>query len=185
MKKIIISISLFIFILPLAFGQSYIGSFGASFSFLQGKDPYTNAYETIFMQKSATYFARYNLSEKENSSFSIGIPLSLGFGSVNSADGTFFGVDAPLMFDYNMGCNSTRENENGFGGFLGIGFGYNYTSVSSYMGSGNLYSYGPEAHAGISFMISRKDSHPVTFGVFYKLGMEADKYRTFGINLLY
>ncbi|MEO9210819.1 MAG: hypothetical protein ABI208_06965 [Ginsengibacter sp.] len=185
MKKIILSISLFFLISHIAFAQSFSNSFGLSLSIIQGKNPSTNSYENVFIQKFATYFPRYTLSEKDNSSISIGVPLSAGIGSVDGANGTFFGVDVPLMFDYNMGCNSTPDNEKGFGAFFGLGFGYNYTSVTTPFGNGNLYSYGPEAHAGISFLVSQKDSRPITFGVFYKLGLESDKYRTFGFNLLY
>lgn len=185
MKKFLIFFSLFFFISQIGFSQSFMNSFGVTLSFLQAKNPSTNSYKTQSIQKLGTYFPKYNLSEKDNSSFSIGVPLSAGIGNVNGGgDGVFFSFDVPLMFDYNMGCNSTPDNESGFGGYVGLGFGYNYTGISSGYGDENMNSYGPIVHAGISFLIS-KDSRPLTFGAFYKLGMEEGKFKTFGINILY
>ena len=114
----------------------------------------------------------------------MGIPLSAGIGTVNNSDGIAFSADVPLMGDYNFGCDAIPESESGFGGFLGAGFGYTYTSASSYFGSSNLSSYGPMVHAGVRFIVSQKFSQSMTFGLFYKVGIEQEKYKTIGFNFL-
>jgi hypothetical protein len=164
--------------------QSFMGSYGGTFSIFQGKETETNSYKAMIFQTYGTFFARYNLSEGENSSLSLGIPLSAGIGLVNNDDGAGFSVDVPLMGDYNFGCDAIPESEKGLGGFFGAGFGYTYTSVSSSYGSVNLSSYGPMIHAGVRLIVSQKFSQSMTFGLYYKLGIERLKYRTMGFNFL-
>lgn len=185
MRQIFISLVILFSVGNIVSAQTFSNSAGLTLSFLQGRETKDGPYKNLIIQKSATYFPRLNLSEKENSSFSIGMPISLGIGSVNNSDGVFFNADAPLVADYNMGCRSTPDNGSGFGGFFGAGFGYNYTTYSGYFGSGNVSSYGPMAHAGIRFVVSQKFSEVMGFGVFYKLGLESEKYKTFGFNVLY
>lgn len=164
--------------------QSFSHSYGVTLSFLQGRETADGPYKNLLIQKCGTYFPRYNLSEMENTSLSVGIPLSAGIGSVNNGDGVIYSVDAPLVGDLNFGCKSMPDNENGFGGFVGAGFGYTYTNFASYFGSGNVSSYGPVVHAGIRFVISQKFSEVLVVGGFYKFGIEAEKYKTFGFNIL-
>jgi hypothetical protein len=164
--------------------QTFSDSYGLTLSFLSARETPKDPYKNILIQKCGTYFPRLNLSENENSSFSIGIPLSAGIGTVNNSDGIIYSIDAPLMGDYNFGCNSTPDTESGFGGFIGGGFGYTYTNYDSYFGSGNVSSYGPMIHTGIRFLVSQKFSEAIVLGVFYKLGLENEKYRTFGFNVL-
>jgi len=184
LNKIFIFFLIIFFLVNTASAQTFTNSFGITLSFLQGRETGDGPYKNILIQKSGTYFPRLNLSEGDNSSFSIGMPLSAGIGTVNNSDGVIFTVDAPLVGDYNFGCNSTPDNENGFGGFIGAGFGYTYTNYASYFGSGNIKSYGPVGHAGIRFVVSQKFSQDLVFGVFYKLGFEPEKYKTFGFNVL-
>ena len=164
--------------------QSFMSSYGGTFSIVQGKETPGGSYKTLLLQTCGTYFPRYDVSESENSSLSLGIPLSAGIGTVNNGGGIGFSVDVPLMGDYNFGCDAFPESESGFGGFLGAGFGYTYTSVSSYFGSGNLSSYGPMIHGGTRFIVSQKFSESMTFGLFYKFGIEQEKYKTIGFNFL-
>ena len=164
--------------------QSFMSSYGGTASVIQGKETSDGPYKTVLYQLCGTFFPRYNLSESDNSSISLGIPLSAGIGTVNNSDGIAFSADVPLMGDYNFGCDAIPESESGFGGFLGAGFGYTYTSASSYFGSSNLSSYGPMVHAGVRFIVSQKFSQSMTFGLFYKVGIEQEKYKTIGFNFL-
>ena len=75
------------------------------------------------------YSPRVNFMETGNTSFSIGIPLSFGisgtYNSQNYDDNTLgLMLDVPLMFNYNYGAGSTKEAEDKFGFFAGVGFGY-------------------------------------------------------------
>lgn len=42
----------------------------------------------------------------------------------------------------------------------------------------------PGTHAGIRFIVSQKFSQSMTFGLFYKVGIEQEKYKTIGFNFL-
>jgi hypothetical protein len=161
-----------------------MSSYGGTFSIVQGKEPESGKYKSVLLQTCGTYFSRYNFSESDNSSFSLGVPLSAGIGLVNNSDGVAFSVDVPLMADYNFGCDAIPESESGFGGYLGGGFGYSYTSASTYFGSNNISNYGPAVHAGVRLVVSQKFSQSMTFGLFYKLGIEQEKYKTIGFNFL-
>ncbi|HVU56353.1 MAG TPA: hypothetical protein VHD83_14910 [Puia sp.] len=148
--------------------------------------------KVTFVFRDFTYFPRYNVMENGNSSISIGVPLGLGFGSVsNFSDGSsslYFGVDAPLVADYNFGWKSTADNDSRVGGYLGGGFGYRYTSFSyndPYYGSSGFHanSYGPLVRGGVRFSLGASDMG-LTLGLFYKAGLEREKYKTIGINVL-
>lgn len=183
LKKFLIFSLLFLFVLA-SNGQSFMSSYGGTVSIIQARETPDAPYKTEVIQLAGTYFPRYNLSESDNSSFSLGIPLSAGIGKVNNADGVAFSVDVPLVGDYNIGCDAIPESESGFGGYAGAGFGYGYSSASSYFGSSNLSSYGPLIHAGVRFVVSQKFLESMTFGLFYKFGMEQEKYKTIGFNFL-
>lgn len=147
--------------------------------------PYAEEYNFAMVQTGATYFPRLNFLETQNSSLSIGMPISLGFGSAsNTSDdskGVFFSYDLPVIADYNIGLRSTSENEKNFGFFFGAGFGYNHVGLALSSGSEKISSYGPLAHTGARFNMNRT---ALTLGFFYKMGMETQKYKTFGFQVL-
>jgi hypothetical protein len=184
MRSFVISL-VFLGTAGLAAAQTFNNGLGVAFSIIQAKDLQAGHYKTGLIQSSVMYFPRWNLAERDQSSFSIGVPFSAGIGTVNNADGVFFNADIPVTGDYNMGCRSTPYSESAFGGYFGAGFGYNYTTYSGYPGSGNVSSYGPLVHAGIRVVVSKKFSEIMSFGIFYKYGLESEKYRTMGFNVLY
>ena len=155
-----------------------------------GPDGYQNS--LTFVYKDITYFPRYNVIENDNSSLSVGIPLGLGFGSAsNISDGTsslYFGFDAPLAIDFNFGAKSTSNSDAGFGGYIGGGFGYRYSSfhISDYYGDASFKSnsYGPLARAGVRFGLGSSSNMGLTIGLYYKIGLETEKYKTYGLNVL-
>lgn len=138
------------------------------------------------------YHPRFNLSETETSAISVGIPLTLGFtGSYNSREGGNMSllVDLPITVDYNFGAGSVDEVESGFGGFIGVGFGYTHSSNTNEFvipGVVNMTeqikgtSYGPLVNGGIRALIGEK-----TFFLrgFYKMGLEKAKFGTFGASV--
>jgi hypothetical protein len=198
MKKIFIATILMSFLGgSAAFAQSFMHSLGATIMFGNGKsvDDGSGGSSTPTIGLNAlTYYPRINLVESDNSSVSVGVPLSLGFqGSVNSQTGSsiVFGYDLPLAVDYNMGHKSTPENEAGFGGYIGAGFGYTHTSVSisdNFLGdyAATANSYGPMVRAGIRFGFPWGEKEmSYTIGGWYKFGLEKEGYKTIGINLLW
>ena len=55
-----------------------------------------------------SYFPRLNVSELDNASISVGIPLSVGVGLgsdyTSNGEGVYWNFDIPLVADYNIGC---------------------------------------------------------------------------------
>jgi hypothetical protein len=168
------------------FSQSFMNSIGANISILYAKINTQYDHETFLMNVNQfSYFPRITLSESDNSSVSLGAPLGAGIGILNSggdADGIAWSFDAPLVMDYNMGCKSTPDNEDRFGSYLGAGFGFMYTGWSSYEND-KAISYGPLARVGIR-LAGREQNWHMTVGVFFKYGVEKEKYKTFGFNVL-
>lgn len=173
--------------------QSIMQSFGATISGLSGKINTQYSSSGFSMtQTNLTYFPRYNFIENDNSSVSIGAPVGIGIGLATNTFGSDVGVafayDLPLVLDYNIGCKSTMENENTFGGYFGVGFGYYKVNIS-----GSSYSdfkgtsYGPMLRGGVRIGSDKESwsGHGITIGIFYKEGLEADKLKTFGFNVLY
>ena len=170
--------------------QSFMHSAGATVSVM------TSNYETsyysekfIVTKSELTYFPRLNFIEGENSSVSVGVPLSAGLSvarnTFDNEAGLSYSLDFPLVLDYNLGAKSTPDNEGSFGGYLGGGFGYSLTSIKFGDGTTNANSYGPLFRGGVRFGFNRQDlDMGMTIGLFYKIGLEDEKFKTFGFNIL-
>jgi len=135
---------------------------------------------------------RFNVTETESGAVSIGIPATIGLGgSYNSREGSTLSIlaDLPITAEYNFGAGSSEDNESGFGGFIGAGFGYTYSNQSydySIPGATVAYaqlkgsSYGPLAHAGIRAVINEKTYF---LRLSYKIGLESEKFNTIGASV--
>lgn len=184
----------FLLILPgyTVSAQTLRHSFGENISVMFGtihEDQYYRQDLTL-IQSNLSYFPRVTFLETEKTSLSIGVPLGIGFGMYSQLDenygddGIYFSFDVPLVLDYNIGCNSSRENDDNFGGFFGVGFGYQKVSISqteyaNYDGG----SYGPMVRGGIRFRgSSRWRTRSITISSFYKIGLEKEKLNTVGLS---
>ena len=187
LKRSFLIISILCFLDKKNFAQSFIHAIGANISVLTAKINTPSEKYTFTMEVNHfSYFPRFNLSESENSSFSIGFPLGAGIGVLTgggNAEGIAWGFDLPVVADYNIGCGSTSENEKNFGEYFGGGFGYMYTGWTDGGSTENANTYGPLVRAGIRFSSSNANWR-VTVGMFYKTGLEKAKYKTFGFNVL-
>lgn len=177
-----------------ASAQQLMHSFGLTLSVLQGTLHYGNGgYESFGVeQNNFTYFPRFNFIENENSSISVGAPIGIGIGIVTNTygndAGVIFSYDLPLVIDYNIGCKSTMENDANFGGYFGVGFGYNKVTISeSSYSDFDGSSYGPLFRAGFRFGSSKEswNGHGLTAGAYYKIGMGQNNLHTIGFNILY
>jgi hypothetical protein len=195
-KKMICSLLLCCLIGSGVFAQRFMQSAGATISVMSAGavDGYTSI---TLLLNDVTYYPRFNFVENPNSSISAGIPLSVGFGTFSDPYGDaslYYIFDAPLAIDYNIGGGSTKDAGGKTGGYVGAGFGYTYTSLTEPSGiygpdEYKAISYGPMARAGVRFRFSL-DNKPtpdfgLTVGFFYKVGLEADKFKTGGLNLLF
>ncbi|MFT3945958.1 MAG: hypothetical protein QM763_03200 [Agriterribacter sp.] len=189
--KAIIPVITLIFISQVVKSQSFMHSAGATISILDGKSTDGNNNAVSLFQTSASYFPRYNFVEYDNTSVSVGMPLGVGIGIANSIYndyGLAFAYDIPLVLDYNFGYKSTMENDSRVGGYLGAGFGYYGITVSkSSYSDFSARSYGPMVRAGFRFTTprDRENGHGVTVGLFYKKGLEKEKFNTYGCNVYF
>lgn len=166
-------------------------SLGITISALSGtiKNQYGSA-DFGIEQIDFTYFPRYNFIENENSSVSIGLPLSAGVGIVRESANpgeVAFSYDLPAALDYNIGFKSTTNNDHTFGIYFGAGFGFNQVTITKTSNLGyNGISYGPLFRAGVRIGSQNESwqGNGLTIGIFYKKGMEKEKMDSFGFNVL-
>lgn len=178
-----------------ASAQQLMHSFGLSLSVLQGTlhEGAGSSESFAVEQNNLTYFPRFNFIENENSSISVGAPIGIGIGITTNTygndAGVLFSYDLPLVIDYNIGCKSTMENDKNFGGYFGVGFGYNKVTISeSSYSDFNGSSYGPLFRAGFRFGSSSEswNGHGLTAGAYYKIGIGSqNNLNTIGFNVLY
>ncbi|MBX3254195.1 MAG: hypothetical protein KF862_08655 [Chitinophagaceae bacterium] len=171
--------------------QSFMHSVGATISLLDGKSTDGNNNRILLTQTNLSYFPRYNFVEYDNASVSVGLPLGLGIGiarNVYDDYGIAFAYDIPAVLDYNFGYKSTPDNDSRVGGYLGAGFGYYGVTISgSSYSNFSGKSYGPMARAGFRFTTpkDRENGHGITVGLFYKKGLEKEKFNTYGCNVYF
>ena len=192
MSPRIISLTIaLVLISQLAISQSFMHSIGATISILDGKSTDGNNNSVSLMQTNVSYFPRYNFIEYDNASVSVGLPLGIGVGIANnmySDYGIAFAYDIPAVLDYNFGYKSTPDNDSRVGGYLGAGFGYYGVTISrSTYSDYSARTYGPMARVGFRFTTpkDRENGHGITIGLFYKKGLEKEKFNTYGCNVYF
>jgi hypothetical protein len=140
------------------------------------------------------YSPRVNVMEMENTSLSIGIPMSFGVsGSYNTMDAgnSTLGImfDAPLMINYNYGAGSTKEVEDKFGFYGGVGFGYHmnqYVASDNYGNdlSGQRSGFGPVGNIGARMGVGQ-GTHNLELRFSYMKTLDASKSGIVGIGLIF
>jgi hypothetical protein len=174
-----------------SYSQKLMHSLGGDVSILFGTIRKSSSSSTFAMQQTQLcYFPRYNFVENDNSSVSIGAPLAVGIGIASNSyggdNGIAFSYDVSTALDYNIGAKSTLDNDRGFGGYFGAGFGYrhvniSYSSYSDFKGT----TYGPLVRAGVRFAWGAERSKFLTVGTYFKMGMDKDKLQTLGFHVLH
>jgi len=179
----------FIFILAIstAFSQG-------SFSHAVGIAGFFGTRNASSQSIGVTYSPRYNfLSFGESSTLSVGTHLGLAF-SLNNRDVSNFTYHVPIVFEYNFGhASSTSNSEKKSGGFIGVGYSFESTHVTRYLGYGfgsittEETIQGPMANVGMRFKIAKESfgmrlsylygtgnlegGYMVSFGFQYNFGM--------------
>ncbi|HSU28164.1 MAG TPA: hypothetical protein VLJ68_07270 [Chitinophagaceae bacterium] len=167
--------------------QTFMHGFGATISIMIDKvtSPPGTKYTNAVSFSNLTYFPRFNLTESANTSLSIGAPIGAGIGFDVEGGTIYYGVDLPLVVDFNMGRKSSYENEDRFGWYIGGGFGYMLTNWTDGSSTEKLNSYGPLIRTGIRFGAGRKNpDKAVTMGFYFKPGLERSKIISFGVAVL-
>jgi hypothetical protein len=193
MKKLFFLVILF-FSFSISFSQSFMH--GAGVVIFVGT--VTGGVTTV--NGGITYSPRINFLEMENSSLSIGIPLSAGIsgdyytdtygGSENTLS---FMLDVPLILNYNIGCGSSKENESRFGFFVGGGFGYRTSSYNENVddGYGDTYqdgvkvsTFGPVGNAGVRIAVGRHKKN-IEIKLSFMKGLDNSSANTYGVHTLF
>ena len=138
------------------------------------------------------YSPKISFFEKDHTSLSIGLPLSLGYAGIYQTPGTNKNnitiglmMDAPLIINFNYGAGSNKKTESRFGFFGGAGYGYhanpyiNDNSSNFYWESG----FGPILNTGIR--IARDRIHNVEIRFSYMKAMDDSKSNIFGIGAIF
>lgn len=191
MRTLIVCLLLCSCLLQKGYAQFYqqvgAGIFGGLGKVPAGVAPgYSNPSYAVY---GAFYFPRFNAFESKSLSLSAGVPITAGISAgANNGSGSRigFGVDVPLMIDLSVGAGSSDKAQSIVGGFIGAGFGFTHanqkytysapgwTDVERYKGT----SYGPVLHTGFRYTHYKYD---FTIRLFYKKGLEEQKFKTFGI----
>jgi hypothetical protein len=174
--------------------QSFMHAAGATVSIMSAKYETPYGDEKFLITKSGlTYFPRFNFVEGENSSVSVGIPFTAGLSIARNTNslyddetGLSWSLDFPLVVDYNIGAKSTADNPASVGGYIGTGFSYSFTSIKfDESETIKANSYGPLFRGGMRFGFNAQNLDlGLTVGLFYKIGLEDEKFKTFGFNVL-
>jgi hypothetical protein len=184
MKKTILSLSLF-FMVGTVFSQSFMH--GAGINYLVR----TSSAGGGYFAYGFTYSPRFNFLENEKLSISVGLPLniavSVGFNEDITAINYGAVVNAPLIFNLNMGRGSTMENRNKFGYFFGGGMAFhNGDLISDFSDfeTGSENAFGPAGNAGMRFGVGGQHKNiEVRFS--YMKGLNENKPHIFGAGCLF
>jgi len=98
------------------------------------------------------YSPRINILQVgEGMTTSIGTHFALALNTQDEGSSTsqsFIGIELPIMLELNLGANSHPNNNNSFGGFLGIGYGFSSLSQAD---PGEVMVKGVFYNAGLRF----------------------------------
>jgi hypothetical protein len=187
MKKLLFS-TLALCLSGFAFSQTFMQGVGLNIV-LQSSSGFSSDPVGAIM-----YSPRVNFIEDGNTSFSVGLPMSFGIsGSYNSQDiennSLGFMFDAPLMFNYNYGAGSTKEAEDKFGFYGGVGLGYHVhqyvaTDDQGYDITAKMSGFGPVGNVGTRLGVGH-GSHNLELRLSYMKSLDISKSNIVGIGLLF
>ncbi len=186
MKKLIFSACAFC-LSSFGFAQTFMHGVGVN-TFVQSASGFSTQ-----VTGGIIYSPRISFMETDNTSLSVGIPLSIGVSASynTSYDGSSSAsvmFDAPLIVNFNYGAGSSKETENRFGFFAGGGFGYHsseYSSSDGYDDYGEKMSgFGPVGNAGIRIGVG-SGSHNIEIRLSYMKTLDTSKSNVFGIGGLF
>jgi hypothetical protein len=189
MKRFLLAIILFISVTQ-GYSQRFINGAGICVFYTGG------AGFSSFVTGGLSYSPRVNVYETDNSSVSLGLPISIGLSyASNSSSGTASAsalVDVPFVVNYNFGRGSTRQNESRLGFFAGGGFGYHVAAYADNNGTGgsngdgttSFNALGPVGNAGVRIGVGQ-GSHNIEIKASYMKGLDVTKADIFGVTALF
>ena len=181
MRKLVASISLLLSATCL-FAQE-----GLEFNHSLGGKYFGYAKSDGVSSTTLLYSPRLNVSTAENSAISVGTHLALGFSLYSGPMGssTSFVYDLPIVCEYNLGFGSSKDNESGFGGYAGAGYGLHHLSIKEDGYGGSATLHGPVFTGGFRFNAGIIGALEIGASYMIDLKSKDQKTNIFGISLSY
>ena len=139
------------------------------------------------------YSPKISFFEKDYSSLSIGLPISLGYAGIYQTPGTNennitigWMLDASMIINFNYGAGSNKKTGRRFGFFGGAGYGYHANPYINENSGNSFYwesGFGPVFNTGIR--IAKDRHHNVEIRFSYMKAMDESKSNIFGIAAIF
>ncbi|RFM31771.1 hypothetical protein [Chitinophaga silvisoli] len=198
MKKFLLLAAIALSCIHSSFAQRFKQGVGAGFS-VETADYMDTKVNFGFTYSPALFFA-----EAEKSSFSVGIPLSLGFNEGYSSEyddyDDFYGsssigfmLDVPVILNFNYGAGALSGGRQKWGFFVGGGYGYHLTTANylyDYDDNGNYRStesstFGVTANAGFRIGMGHHHRHNLEIKFSYMKGLTDYRPDVGGVNCIF
>jgi hypothetical protein len=136
---------------------------------------------------------RYVFDMKNNSYFSIGVPLTTGFSRLDDSKSVDLKLgmmaDIPVIFNYNFNVRSAENDQGRFSFFAGGGFGYHYDHYTAANENGTITQaingVGPVINAGSRFSLGKEKIHNFEIRLSYMKLLASSKSDLFGIGCIF
>lgn len=175
--------------------QRFSHGAGTGYAAIANKNSHTTGYISLL------YSPRIMLRELQNSSFSIGVPITFGAGgsySHSSSLGTNnqlqYTIYAPVLFNYNFGAGASTLTSKRIGYFFGAGIGLSHgnfrqtywqqddTGWGYFATNSTIYTQlGPTANAGVRFGVGQQSKN-IELLLSYLRAVSANRHQFFGIS---
>lgn len=151
-----------------------------------------------------TYSPALFFAEQGNTSFSVGIPVSVGFSEGYDTDDDYIGgyysstsigwmVDVPVIVNFNYGAGARKGGSQRWGFFVGGGYGYHLSTENYYLYYDNNGDYpstsnstlGITGNAGFRIGMGRHHRHNLEIKFSYMKGMTDYKPNVYGVNCIF
>lgn len=100
-------------------------------------------------------YPRYNFyAPQDYYSIAVGLPLNAGLDAYGSSAGSYYQyfIDVPVELTFNAGYKATLHADYYMGGYLGAGLDYNYSVISSTLGTKiQTIAIGPMISGGLRY----------------------------------
>lgn len=178
--------------------QRFSHGAGTGYAAITQKNTNRTGYITLL------YSPRIVWRELQNSSFSIGVPLTFGAGGSYSHSSSFgtnnqlqYTIIAPLLLNYNFGAGASTLTSKRIGYFFGGGIGLSHgnfrqtywqqddTGWGYFATNSTIYTQlGPAANAGVRFAVGQQSKNiEALFSYLYAVSSTRNQF--FGISALF
>ena len=202
MKKIILLAVMCMAFVNAVFSQHFTHGIGGGF-FVEEAD-----YRESRVGFGFTYSPKFSFAETKKTSFSVGIPLTIGasastdnyddtytyYGSYVIQDAPAFMLRLPLVLNFNLGAGAVKGNRSKLGFFAGGGMAYLLGEVNNYVWDDNGYLHynhqtkstvGPLGNIGMRIALGQRRRHNLEIKASYVKGLTAHKPDVYGLECLF